>query len=797
MRGLSIATLALLAICVDGCVPADDAGDVAFVHQAVSTLLGRRPHGSAEVTALKNLIATGGRAAVVDALLEEPELVEYWSLVLADSMQIQRGDDLQQLPACVTAPSFLTESGVPCSSTSGDCGVKATALASRVADTLPGTVGADVDGDGTDDVWNLHDAIRAALLTDNLHVAYRPYLFALGSPHQSAPLGDRRDNLLSTVFDVRSDCVSCHSSTYSKTEVYDDYAVADPNTWDRASTIGRALEVDAFGGDGSVDDDGTARYDCYEAACSSCHGPTGNQYPRADAKPKKLSKRVPLLTRSAIASIVTSGSGTKDANGDPMMSAKALTIWPSCTAMCPPDNLLTKHINENTACTTSDAEMADLLAGFLQEQLGGYEELDKYLTAGQYTIEDPLNPGLLSSLNGPWNMDTSCGFAWSSDTSPVDRPYWFAGDSTTTPNVRNIAGSIKTGLLSFPTFADLEADLDHRANTTLPQFADPDTAAAVLFVGNIADDILEEISGARSTLAHGQPRTYEQSYARAKMIDALVVTDADGTARISLKAGLRTALLSNIFNRKSPSASSLPTAYEMPVAANPWALTEDPLETANGANANGQGDLVYRRSPNQLLFSVAKDLGWPAPAVWPGSGGFPNEDLSGQIGRYRSHLAPGSKIWQFDSMLYWEQKVASCKNPTSTPDWIDLLLDKVYPPLIPAIPVTMETLALSLRDRLLQRPSFDVLASGASEATLVAALFEPKVGPNALAVNARTKSRSAVDAALRAYCGALLLSPDYTMNGLPTVTADATPPTFTVCLTGEPCSVTEYESHYQ
>ncbi|MEZ4237021.1 MAG: cytochrome c [Myxococcota bacterium] len=96
-----------LAATLTGCLfSRHDAGDEAFAAQAIDTVLGRKPHGAAEVRALADLAATDGRQAVLDALFAEPDYVTYWSNALLDHLQLQRAGAMAVDPDC-TAPAIL------------------------------------------------------------------------------------------------------------------------------------------------------------------------------------------------------------------------------------------------------------------------------------------------------------------------------------------------------------------------------------------------------------------------------------------------------------------------------------------------------------------------------------------------------------------------------------------------------------------------------------------------------------------------------------------------------------------
>src|SRR5262245_27919053 len=174
-RSLLCATVITLAFgaAAPGCITADDAGDVAYVHQLTQTLLGRRPRGTAEIQALLDIVAAHGREALADVLMAEPDYIERWLLVLADAMEVQRSGQFDVPTTCFNTPDYLVE---------GSTVVEAQLLADHIMLGPSHTV-FDPDGDGQPNAWNLNDAMRAALMVDDLHVAWRPYLFVLAGKH--------------------------------------------------------------------------------------------------------------------------------------------------------------------------------------------------------------------------------------------------------------------------------------------------------------------------------------------------------------------------------------------------------------------------------------------------------------------------------------------------------------------------------------------------------------------------------------------------------------------------------------
>jgi hypothetical protein len=212
---------------------------------------------------------------------------------------------------------------------------------------------------------------------------------------------------------------------------------------------------------------------------------------------------------------------------------------------------------------------------------------------------------------------------------------------------------------------------------------------------------------------------------------------------------------------------------------------------------------VHRRSPNQILWSLRSDLGWPPHKVYPStdplSTTYPTHEFMGQLGRFASTREPGTTVWRLDSLVLWEQKVGLCENPDPAgTDWVDRAVGASF-----AAPVAprLSTLVLGLKDRLLQEAVLGVGPNGESEEQLVIGLLNEKLpAPDVTSLSNRVNlwTSADVEAALRAYCGVLLLSPDYLIAGIPTVKDNPPPlPPVVICASNaELCTVTALQSHY-
>ncbi len=777
---LMIPSLAVVLAVLGTCdVPSDDAGDTAFVHQAVQTLLGRKPHGTAEVQALTNLVATHSREAVVDALMKEPEFVTYWTMAMADAMNVQRDDEFAQAIDCFREGSYLAQPGAD-----------AAKLADHLRDQNP-FVQFDDGNAATVDAFNGHDAISAAVEVDDLMVAWRPWLFTVAAKPAGAEIYERRDTFLKTAFNVQADCITCHSSTYSVTEVYFDnqgnrYGT---NKWDRSGSPGWDLERTTFSsGADSLSDDGTEGAALYATDCANltCHGGDGKAPPWVAAigaySPKILTYRAPFLSVGDIKTQILEGGG----------------------AMGPRSDL------DNDGDTSDDGAQALLIAEYLHEQLGSMEGFSAFLSATQFSTT------LTDTTPGPWGLSrTQCGYGWIGGGVELPDPTPFAKGISFAPSVVDVVDTVTSGVAAIPAAWGSGRFLS-AVGPDLPSPADPAVAPAMMLVRKIADDILAEVSGSRLTVAHGMPRSTTQALLLAAMTQKLVVDDGV-RVRISLKSALKAVVLSSGYNRRSPKQMAPSPndpargAYQLPPAANPWVETVDAdgqpyAPDSLGNNANGQGDLVHRRSPDQLLWSLHHELNWPAPRVYPRNvDPYPSAGFMDQIGRYVADNEPGKTKWSLESLLYWEATVGACANPTPTKkDWIDALVTQ---PLNGRPPPLLKDLVLALKDRLLQEPVLTLGPAMESEEALLNTFFAsalPGVAAPPLDQSTSAMAPADLEAALRKYCGAILMSPDYLLAGVSTARMGWAPfvvqypvPAYAVCVGQESCTVLDWTSHYE
>ncbi|MBX2796163.1 MAG: hypothetical protein KTR31_00800 [Myxococcales bacterium] len=185
-------------------VPATcDAGDDAWVQQALLLTMRRRPLGSGEVRAWTRTVQQRGRPATLDAMMRTPDHLDGWQDWLLDAMGVHR-DGFQEFGACFDEPRLPEHDG------------QLTAHLRRSGPEQP--FGAPFNG---------ADVLRDALVADDLSGVYRAWLLArMSRPQQPcAALTDvqteavvRRDfgeTFYRTFLNRPVQCLGCHNSQFS------------------------------------------------------------------------------------------------------------------------------------------------------------------------------------------------------------------------------------------------------------------------------------------------------------------------------------------------------------------------------------------------------------------------------------------------------------------------------------------------------------------------------------------------------------------------------------------------------
>ncbi len=715
----------------------EDAGNTAFVQRAIPAVLGRKAKGAYEIQALVNIADDPalGREAVLDVLFAQPEYVDYWSMVLTDALRVRRsGNELEQNELC-WSEGLLGDGDLP-------------ALAAHLQDAY---IYEDFSSP-----WNMNDAVRAAITFDDLSVAWRAYLPALTWPMESGDKGKVSAQFMEIYLGRDLGCISCHSSSYGAT---DDLSAAGGNSWDRHETTGWAIEASLFRGPdvpefatgGSSEVDYLAGEVVFQASCDGCHGADGTLPVNAV---KTLATRVPVLTDDQIEAAVRTGPGAMTAFDD---------------------------------ASISDAELAELIV-YLRYEFGNPEGLNQYF---EYKTVDGVEE-TDGPVIAPWGISAECSNGLETQSPDNAGAAVFAGIEGSTPDIGGLSHRMREGLDALPTeLAAMPVAVDA---VDLP-LVDGGVAYAFQLAETVGDAIAREVTGVRPGLDHGFSRNPAQREARDEIVAALVVADAGQPVRLSLESALRAGLLEDGANAQAP-ASSLLDAYPTPMGLNPWA-ERDPASVGPvepGEDANSLGDAVNRYSIPSLLMSTSEALLRESANLWPSdtwySGGFVKD-----IGGYRSDKLEGRDAWDMQSLLYWEAHPGTCEDLTPADllpedlDWIDLLVSE-------SVGYTLEDAFGAMRDRLLSDPRF---ATGEEDAieSLATEVFGVAVNLGSVTIPNNATKLARLETGLRAYCGALITSPQFTLRALPLVTDDPlTLPTLQICPVGEICDVALLEVEY-
>lgn len=187
-----------------------DAGDEAFVRDAVATMWGRFPVSIREVEVLVQVVEQTGRANLIRRMARSPEYRARWGSFLKDALGVAR-IGMPAKPACTGDPLMT--------------GPVDGALASHVRDTAPGGAAFPTE-------WNLADLVQSALALDDISPVYRAALFthqasALLPPKEGdgnligeeAALRKRRSAAFQRSYLHRSlVCIGCHNALTATTD---------------------------------------------------------------------------------------------------------------------------------------------------------------------------------------------------------------------------------------------------------------------------------------------------------------------------------------------------------------------------------------------------------------------------------------------------------------------------------------------------------------------------------------------------------------------------------------------------
>jgi hypothetical protein len=723
LRGALIPLLALTACAFSG-APDDDAGDEAWVMQALPTLLGRAAKNMHEINLLTELVSQNGREHVADLLMAQPEFVDHWTQVLLDRLEVSvdRTEPFYAIdPECLwdatTGTSYAGTYYEP-SVYQGLSPAQQQQLVTWVLDPSKAKQNLTVPP-GMPSQISLLQLVEATVAEDRMDALFAGYLPVLGSSVR-IELGDegttrgRAQMRFTEAFVGKDlDCISCHTTGYSVT------GASNPRRmWNRhAPTAGPTV-------DGRVDLEHSLfswRTFAFDAATEQegAFGGTevrkrvGDLFHSGTHATGGAPLRPWLLASSCLQRRVSDQS-TRPLWVSPAVSnAGGLTVSPAFAGV------QAVHIDGTTHHTP--VTMLDLVP----QLLTGAQALATAPTVTERVYQPPLVPAPIldradamlqteAYLNAldvcpMWSSTciTAATNAWLASPAAQqffdDQVEYFSlnnryvgctgschGDDSFLANVPDAVvrrtikqgyGDMPAGLCQLPgATAGISEDdcIDLtirylRANEPVAAYDPPDVYAtpaqsfAAAVGQRLANLLMDELAGRPLVLAHGFPRSPDQATLLGELTEALVAN------QFSLREALKLAVTTKGFNRLDPQLS-VEAPYSLPVITEPFAMEEG---TGSGPGRyNGQGDLIHRWSVRNLLDRVHHALGWPSAkipmvdmAVVHSSTSFnsyvqyPNLKLIWQLGAYRSEESPGTSEVILPTWLKWEDVVGSCEKP--------------------------------------------------------------------------------------------------------------------------------------
>ena len=306
-----------------------------------------------------------------------------------------------------------------------------------------------------------------------------------------------------------------------------------------------------------------------------------------------------------------------------------------------------------------------------------------------------------------------------------------------------LAGPLPAGAHALDLEARLRDGLDQLTAGGLDAAdATPESALAGLVALHLADAVWREASGRPLTLPHGLPRNPAQRAVLRDLTHALV---DEGT---SLRALVVEVAVHPYLDLDEPTHCD----GRLPPLLDPFAAD------------NHAGDGLRREDPWTLLDSAAHALGWPTPKRFPLPYGWEDEVLLRSLGVYLDESEPGHRSLDLIGALAWEHAVGAGSDPGwagPLPQGADADADAITRLIAVARATpsaTVEDLALAVQDRVIQEPAWTD-ADHRAEAQDLLGL--------PLASLATAHDAMTLAAALRRLAGALLMSPQFTLAGLP------------------------------
>jgi len=403
--------------------------------------------------------------------------------------------------------------------------------------------------------------------------------------------------------------------------------------------------------------------------------------------------------------------------------------------------------------------------------------------------------------DSPWGWDSSCGefFRQNLPTDPADIDGRFASLTGQRITAYDLEQSLHNG---FDSIANNGLNFDDSET-----IADPDAAFAYLVAANIVDGVWAEVMGSRLTIANHFPRNQESRDILHELTEKFVQSS------FSLRGLLINIVTTPYFNRLPAEAGCGTGPYNMPPVFDPWTISDDNEER----RANGPGDGVHALSARTLLRTAYAALQWRQPffenfperprSINACAQAFPScsqlsdfcqsngqccfaekywcdfdpsndepstsvqRSLLRGIGVFLKNGDRGFRGLDFQARLVFEDRFGDCRKVDPAPDFIDTLLaDAAAEPT-----TTLGDLVAALKDRLvgIPRVAHEAGASGISEKQALESFF----GATLETPFAQLQD---LDGKVRGFCGTLLSSPQFLLNGMsapdgryePTLTPD-------------------------
>lgn len=342
----------------------------------------------------------------------------------------------------------------------------------------------------------------------------------------------------------------------------------------------------------------------------------------------------------------------------------------------------------------------------------------------------------------PWGWNDKCGLLRDpTEPDPLGHDAFLGSVRGDTASVWDLERALHRG---FERLASLGIQQDSAGDM------DPDDALAWLVSQSIVQQVWADVMGQPFTVANYFPRTQVQRDTW------LTLTEGFVRNRYSLRHLLVEVAVHPLFAQRAAEAGCGPQAYELPRLVNPWSNHDGDVAARN----NGPGDLVAALPPRLLLRSLHTAMGWDPPAEFPVGD---ERTLQATLGVFLKDAEPGQRGLDFTGRLQLESAYGRCPKRTSGADFVDQVILKLG-----ATPGATWRDALELvQDRLVGEPTLAADDEPALAALLGVALDS---APDLADTTAPT-----VADRLRLFCGALVASPQFVLQGMPVADSDHEP----------------------